>query len=502
MTLGELRSRLDRTRPDRAAGGAGGSAGDSQRVAGIAYDSRRVGPGDVFVALRGQRFDGGTFARAAVERGAVAVVAETGPPDGDSAVPWLIVDDARQALAAMSAALFDDPSHELLVVGITGTNGKTTTSYLVQAAFERAGVPCGRVGTVGYQFASIERPAARTTPEAADLQALLRDMVDAGCRASVLEVSSHALSLRRVDEVRFGAAVFTNLSRDHLDFHGDMESYFAVKRRLFEMLPDDGFGIVNLDDPVGEELVRVAPRPVTFAVDRAADVTPAAVTASLAGVAFDVHTPRGLLHARSPLLGQFTVYNILAAVATCMALDLPFSAVEQGIGAVDRVPGRCEVVSGRSDEITVVIDYAHTDDALRRLLETLRPLTRGRLITVFGCGGDRDRTKRPLMGAVASRLSDRVIVTSDNPRSEDPAAIVDEITRGIPAAAPAGAFLAVVGRDEAIARAVAEAEPGDLVVIAGKGHEKYQEIGGRMLRFDDAEMARNALVRRRANSHV
>jgi UDP-N-acetylmuramoyl-L-alanyl-D-glutamate--2,6-diaminopimelate ligase len=327
-------------------------------------------------------------------------------------------------------------------------------------------------------------------------------MVNQGCRASVVEVSSHALSLRRVDEVRFGAAVFTNLSRDHLDFHGDMESYFIVKRRLFEMLPDDAFGVINLDDPHGEELTRLVARPVTFAVDRAADVTAAGIAVSLEGVAFDVHTTRGLLHARSPLLGQFTVYNVLAAVAVCVALDLPFSAIEQGIAAVERVPGRCEVVSSRSDEVTVVVDYAHTDDALRRLLQSLRPLTSGRLVTVFGCGGARDRTKRSLMGSVAARLSDRVIVTSDNPRSEDPAAIIAEIMRGIPEGPDAAPTLTIEDRGEAIARAGSEAEPGDLVVVAGKGHEKYQEVGDRVLRFDDGEVARDALSHRRTNSHA
>ena len=327
-------------------------------------------------------------------------------------------------------------------------------------------------------------------------------MVDDGCRASVIEVSSHALSLRRVDELKFGAAVFTNLSRDHLDFHTDMESYFFAKRRLFEMLEDDAFGIINLDDPHGEELVGCVPRSVTFAVDRAADVTPADVTVSLDGVTFDVHTPRGLLHARSRLLGHVTVYNVLAAVTTCMALDLPFAAIEQGISAVERVPGRCELASSRSDDVTVVVDYAHTDDALRRLLQTLRLLTSGRLITVFGCGGDRDRTKRPLMGAVAARLSDRIVVTSDNPRSEDPTAIIAEIMRGVSGETEASVPLTVEDRGTAIRRAVADAHAGDLVVIAGKGHEKQQEVGDRVLRFDDVEVARDALALRRANSHV
>ncbi len=501
MTLGELLSRLEHTLPLSPSGSALPTAIRDRRVEGVAYDSRRVTPGDVFVALPGQRFDGAAFAPEAVERGAIAVVAQTESPC-EVTSPWLVVSDARLALAVLAAAVFGDPSHEMLVVGITGTNGKTTTSCLVQAMFQKAGVSCGRAGTVGQGFGNVERASPRTTPEAADLQALLRDMVDDGCRASVIEVSSHALSLRRVDELKFGAAVFTNLSRDHLDFHTDMESYFLAKRRLFEMLEDDAFGIINLDDPHGEELVGCVPRSVTFAVDRAADVTPADVTVSLDGVTFDVHTPRGLLHARSRLLGHVTVYNVLAAVTTCMALDLPFAAIEQGIFAVERVPGRCELASSRSDDVTVVVDYAHTDDALRRLLQTLRLLTSGRLITVFGCGGDRDRTKRPLMGAVAARLSDRIVVTSDNPRSEDPTAIIAEIMRGVSGEIEASVPLTVEDRGTAIRRAVADAHAGDLVVIAGKGHEKQQEVGDRVLRFDDVEVARDALALRRANSHV
>lgn len=499
MTLGALLARLSSADSAPLDGGALSVADADQAVVGVAYDSRQASPGDIFVALRGQQADGAAFVAEALHRGAVAVVAETArPPDVE--VPWLVVADARFALAVLAAAVHGDPSEALVVVGITGTNGKTTTSYLVQAMFERAGVPCGRIGTVGYGFGAVERAAARTTPEAADLQRLLREMVDSSCRACAIEVSSHALSLRRVDHIHFNAAVFTNLSRDHLDFHGDMESYFLVKRRLFEMLPRDAFGVVNIDDPHADALAKIAPRPVTFGIERPADVTPVGLSVSLDGVAFDVQTPRGRLHARSRLLGQFSVYNILAAVSVGVALDLPFSAIERGIASVERVPGRFELVSGRADDLTVIVDYAHTDDALRRLLEAVRPLAPGRVITVFGCGGDRDRTKRPLMGAVAARRSDLVVVTSDNPRSEDPEAIIREITGGMRTGDDGVSHIALVDRRAAIERAIREAGPGDVVVVAGKGHEKYQEVGGRLLKFDDVEVVREALMHRRSGS--
>ena len=481
------------------------------RVSSIAYDSRTVTAGAVFVALRGAHADGATFARDAVNRGAALVVSEAAPPAGlDGA--WMQVRDARLALAALAAAFYRDPSLELILVGVTGTNGKTTTTYLLASIFEAAGIKCGRVGTIGYRVGDQDLDAARTTPEAPDLQRMMRDMVSRGARACVIEVSSHALALRRADFLRFAAGVFTNLTRDHLDFHHDMEDYFEAKRRLFELLPPGAFGVSNLDDRRGAEAAAVAPRSVTYAIDAAADVRPGPLTLSLDGLAFEVRTPRGALHLRSALVGRPNVYNILAAVATAMALDLPFSAIENGIATLTDVPGRFQLVSGPSDDVRVVVDYAHTDDALKNLLETARPLAGGRVITVFGCGGDRDRTKRPLMGAVAARLSDLVIVTSDNPRSEDPARIIEEIQRGIavpadrvprgqplPASTP---YLAIVDRKAAIERAIRDAKPGDLVLIAGKGHEKTQAIGDKVLPFDDVDVARSALGRRRAGTRV
>ena len=469
-------------------------------VTGIAYDSRGVSRGQVFVALKGLRADGTTYAQQAIERGAAAVVSEQEAPGGVR-VPWTVVEDARLALAVLSTTFYRDPSSEMQVVGITGTNGKTTTAYLVASIFEATRTRCGILGTVGYRIGDEIREATRTTPEAPDVQALLREMVDRGCGACAMEVSSHALALRRVDGTTFAAGVFTNLTRDHLDFHADMDGYFRAKRRLFEMLPRDAPSLLNVDDPRGAALVDVGGRPVTYAISRPADVTPGPLSFSLAGLEFDVRTPRGAVRVRSKLVGRPNVYNILAAVSTATVLDLPFDAIEKGIGALEGVPGRFQVVSGAKDEVTVVVDYAHTDDALKNLLETARPLARGRLITVFGCGGDRDRTKRPLMGAVAERLSDLVVVTSDNPRSEDPARIIEEVRRGI-SKDGAQRVLAIVDRREAIGKAVALAKPRDVVLVAGKGHEKYQVIGARTLPFDDVAVAREALAKRRTNSGV
>jgi UDP-N-acetylmuramoyl-L-alanyl-D-glutamate--2,6-diaminopimelate ligase len=409
------------------------------------------------------------------------------------------------ALALLAAEFAGHPSSEMQVIGITGTNGKTTTSYLVASIFDAAAIRCGILGTVGYRIGDEVRDATRTTPEAPDVQSLLREMVDRGCGACAMEVSSHALSLRRVDGVSFAAGVFTNLTRDHLDFHADMEAYFQAKRRLFETLPRDAPSLINLDDPRGPSLIELAGRPVTYGVNRQADITPGPLSFSLQGLAFDVRTPRGTLHITSSLVGRPNVYNILAAVSTATALGLSFDAIERGISSLNGVPGRFQVVSGPKDEVTVVVDYAHTDDALRNLLETARPLAAGRLITVFGCGGDRDRTKRPLMGAVAGRLSDLIVITSDNPRSEDPARIIEEIQRGITPDTrrdTAQRLLTLVDRRDAIGKAIELARPGDLVLIAGKGHEKYQVAGGQVRPFDDVAVAREALSRRRSNSGV
>jgi UDP-N-acetylmuramoyl-L-alanyl-D-glutamate--2,6-diaminopimelate ligase len=511
VTLGELLRAL----PAAPVGARPDERALASVVSSVGYDSRRATQGTVFLALRGQHADGGTFAQEAIARGAIAVIAETPAPAAalGSSVPWIHVPDARLALAALAAEYWGHPSEQLSLVGITGTNGKTTTSYILASIFDAAGLRCGRIGTIGYRVGGREIEASRTTPEAPELEQLLHEMVSQRSGACVMEVSSHALSLRRADSLRFSAAVFTNLTRDHLDFHQDMEQYFAAKLRLFQLLPDNGVGVANLDDRRGAAFAAAAPRPVTYAIDAAADVRPGPLTLSLDGLEFDVRTPRGALHVRSRLVGRPNAYNILAALTTAMALDVPFGAIEAGIWNLTSVPGRFQVVSAPTDDVRVVVDYAHTDDALKNLLETARPLTAGRVITVFGCGGDRDRTKRPLMGAVAARSSDLVVITSDNPRSENPLSIIEEVKRGIVMPAdrtpPGGSpgprgtpFLAIVDRREAIERAVSEARRGDLVLIAGKGHEKYQVIGDRTLPFDDVEVARAALARRRAGSRV
>ena len=505
MTLGALieRAGLD---PSTL---AGDDPSLEQTVTGVTLDSREIEPGHVFIALQGARADGVVFAGQARTRGAIAVVAEMPAPD-DVSSPWITVGDGRRAVAALAAAFHGDPSHELTVIGVTGTNGKTTTTYVAESILDQAGIRCGRVGSVSYRVSADaeEQMADRTTPEAPVLHGLLRRMVTRGCGACVMEVSSHALALRRVDGVRFGAAVFTNLTRDHLDFHGDMEAYFETKQRLFEMLPETAPAIINADDPHGPALAARCAKPVTFAFDAPADVAPARAELTLDGLILDVRTPRGTLHLTSRLLGRNNAYNVLAATAAAVALDISFQAIEGGVRALEAVPGRMEVVSSDADDITVLVDFAHTDDALRGLLETARPLARGRLVTVFGCGGDRDPTKRPLMGAVAARLSDRVVLTSDNPRSEDPGAILREIALGFGQAdgdrdrIGGATHVAIVDRAEAIEQTVSDANASDLIVIAGKGHERYQVIGERTVPFEDAAIVRQALARRRSRSRV
>ena len=516
MTLAGLLGALGDLAPDAAA--AVDPALAARGVKAIAYDSRRVTPGSVFIALKGLKRDGVEFAVQAIAKGALAVVSETARPPGVAA-PWVAVPDARLAMARMAAEFYRHPSREMAVVGVTGTNGKTTTAYLVSALFEAAGVHCGMLGTIVYRVAGEERPATRTTPESVDVQQLLREMVAHGCGACAMEVSSHALAQRRADMTRFTVGVFTNLTRDHLDFHGDMESYFAAKRRLFEMVGPEGTAVVNLDDPRGASLVGLAGRTLTYAVDRPADIHPTSLAYSLRGFSCEAVTPAGRIAIRSKLVGRPNLYNVLAAVGAAVASGLPPEAIARGVTSLDRVPGRFQVVSAPEDDIAVVVDYAHTDDALKNLLETARPLATARLITVFGAGGDRDRSKRPLMGAVAARLSDLVIITSDNPRSENPADIIEEIKRGVamppertrPAEARDGQprytpptptpHLAIVDRKLAIERAIAMAKTDDVVVIAGKGHERYQEIGDREIPFDDVALAEEALRRRRAGGN-
>ena len=483
MTLGDLIARLP---------GARLTGDASLPVTAVTHDSRQAGPESVFVAVRGLATDGNLYVESARRKGAVAVVSEEPPQPGGA---WVQVDDAREALATLAAAVLGDPATRLTLVGVTGTNGKTTTTHLIDAALRAAGHKVGLIGTIQYRVGDRLAEAVRTTPESSDLQELFREMVAAGCDHAVMEVSSHSLALKRVHGLGFRVAVFTNLTRDHLDFHGDMDRYFAAKRALFDtLLREDGHAVINAADDRAAELAAVSRGPVwTFGVERPADLRASDVSLSLGGTRFRAQTPVGELLVESPLLGRFNVENLLAALGASLALGLPSAAVLRGLASVTGVPGRLERVMAGQD-FTVIVDYAHTDDALKNLLETVRELKPRRVITVFGCGGDRDRSKRPLMGAVASRLSEAVVVTSDNPRSEPPESIIEEILRGMNGGRKAERHV-VVDRRDAIAKAFEMAGTGDAVVIAGKGHETYQVLRDRTVPFDDRQVARDLLAR-------
>jgi UDP-N-acetylmuramoyl-L-alanyl-D-glutamate--2,6-diaminopimelate ligase len=452
-------------------------------VTGLAYDSRAVSPGTLFFCVSGFERDGHEFAPQAVAAGAVALVVER--PLG-LGVPEVVVDDVRAAMAPAAARIYGDPTAALGVVGITGTNGKTTTAWLVRHVLGAAGTQCGLLGTVLSVVGEREEPVVRTTPEAIDLQATFARMREAGDRACAMEVSSHALELHRADAIHWAVAVFTNLTQDHLDFHGDMDAYYAAKRRLFEAAP--AASVVNLDDGHGRRLAAEVTGVTTFAVDHEADWRALDVRTGLDGSTFRVRSPAGEAAVGSPLPGLFNVSNMLAALSATAALGVDLAEGAAALEGFDSVPGRFEPVD-EGQGFAVLVDYAHTPDSLENVLQAARGLTDGRVIVVFGAGGDRDRGKRPVMGEIASRLADVVVVTSDNPRSEDPEAIIAEILEG------AGSGVeAIVDRRAAIARAIELADRGDVVVIAGKGHEQGQEFeGGRKVPFDDVTVAREAL---------
>jgi UDP-N-acetylmuramoyl-L-alanyl-D-glutamate--2,6-diaminopimelate ligase len=469
---------------------------DPPEITGLAYDSCQVRAGSLFFCVTGYERDGHDFAAAAATAGAAAFVVER--PLG-LGVPEILVESSRTAMGPLAARFYGDPTAELSVVGITGTNGKTTTAHLVRALLEAGGEPCGLLGTVESVIAGARRPATRTTPEAIDLQADFRAMLDGGERCCSMEVSSHALALGRTDAVRFAAAVFTNLTQDHLDFHETMEDYFQAKRLLFA--PDapaakPRVAVVNVDDRYGRRLAAELEHVVTFAIDSDSDYRAHDVRIELTGSQFEVRTPAGARTLSLPLPGRFNVSNALAALAATHALgielDTLVAALERGV----RVPGRVEPVD-EGQGFAVLVDYAHTPDSLENVLSTAHEVGHGRVICVFGAGGDRDRGKRPLMGQIGARLADVLLVTSDNPRSEDPEAIIAEIMAGANSAPrPPGAppVAAEVDRRAAIERAVALAERGEVLVIAGKGHEQGQELaGGVKVPFDDVTVAREAL---------
>jgi UDP-N-acetylmuramoyl-L-alanyl-D-glutamate--2,6-diaminopimelate ligase len=443
------------------------------RPTDLAYDARSVTLGALFFCVPGTRADGHDFAPEAVERGAAGLVVERRL---DLAVPQLVVPDARAAMAEAAYIFFSHPSEVLVVAGVTGTNGKTTTTFLIHSILDAAGMRPGLLGTVECRVGGEVRPAVRTTPEAIDIQRTLREMVDAGDRSCVMEATSHGSELRRLDGIRFDALVFTNLTQDHLDFHGTMERYFEAKRRLF--VNGRPPAAINSEDEWGRKLLADRPDALTYGFAPDAEVGPEA-----------------LAHVDLKLRGRFNVENALGALAAARLLGVDEDAIVRGLEAVRGVPGRFESVE-EGQPFEVVVDYSHTPDSLENVLRAARDMSEGRVICVFGCGGDRDRGKRPVMGAIASRLADVPIVTSDNPRSEEPEAIIDEILAGMEPGAEVDA-----DRRAAIARAIELAGPGDVVVIAGKGHEQGQEFKeGRKVPFDDREVAREALRRLRVGT--
>jgi len=488
------------------------SPSDDPIIRGVAYDSRAVAPGDLFVALRGASADGHDFVRQALELGAVALLVEE-PPEaalraGGAAV---VVPDTRRALGPVACRFYGDPARELTLVGVTGTNGKTSTTFLAESILTRAGMRTGLVGTLGIRYAGEQRRAANTTPESLDLQRSLRSMCTHGVEAVVMEVSSHGLELGRVHGCRFQVAAFTNLTQDHLDFHGTMDAYLASKLILFrDHLASGGCAVVNVDDPAGEKILATAaesgarPLRVSRRADADAEVRLLWSEGSLAGARARVALPSGEVELESPLVGAFNLENLLVACGVAEALGVAHEALRAGVAACPQVPGRVERVEepGARRPPAVVVDYAHTPDAVEKLLAALRPLAAGRLITVFGCGGDRDRAKRPLMARAVARFSDRVVATSDNPRTEDPDAILRDVEEGLSdlqrvgpegLAAAERSYCVIVDRREAIRRALDTARPEDTVVLAGKGHEDYQILGREKLPFDDREEARRAL---------
>jgi len=467
-------------------------------VSDVTHDSRQAKEGVLFVAIKGLTMDGHRFVEDVMRRNAAGVISEMDAPENFEGV-WLKVSDARLALAKAAAIVHNDPSEELKLVGITGTNGKTTTTYLILALAEANDEKSAMLTTVEYRIGDESQPAVRTTPEASDTQRFLREAVEKSCDMAVMETSSQAIHLRRCDWLKFKVGVFTNLTRDHLDYHHTMENYFDAKKELFDgrlgKSPDSS--VINIDDEWGlklaNELRKKGQRVVTFAQNTSADLTAQNIEVSLIkGTSFELSTPKGNRQITSPLVGKPHVYNMLSATATALELGYDLDKIQKGLETCVGAPGRFERVAHDGD-FAVVVDYAHSDDALLNTLKTARELTKGRIITVFGCGGDRDKTKRKPMGEVAGKYSDLVIVTSDNPRTEDPLQIIREIEVGLKEAE--SPYLVNSDRREAIHQAVSKAKSGDVVIIAGKGHETYQIIGGDKFHFDDREIAIEALER-------
>jgi len=449
------------------------------------YDSRRVESGDLFCAVRGAVSDGNRFAEQAVKSGAVAVLTEDGSLQAN--VPLLIVPDDRQAVALAAHALYGDPTERIRMIGVTGTNGKTTITHILQSVLKAAGRRVGRIGTVGWEFEGRSEPLARTTPEAPDLLAMIAEMEKAGATDVVMEVTSIALPLKRVEGFRWVAGLFTNLTQDHLDLHGSMENYFAAKKLFFESIPEGSPAVSNVDDEYGLKMVEgIKAKTVSYAFDRDADVRGTIKRADREGLVIGVVYGKAEFEVTAPFVGTFNAENVLGTVATALAMGLDAEIVQKGVAESPQIRGRMERLTLEGG-VTAVVDYAHTPDALSRALQALRPMTEGKLIVVVGAGGNRDKTKRPIMGATAETYSDLLIITSDNPRSEDPAMIVKEVSAGT----TSGQVMTIVDRRRAIERALEVALEGDIILIAGKGHETYQEINGIQHHFDDREEVLN-----------
>lgn len=470
-----------------------------QDVKGLSTNSWACQPGDLFIGMPGTRVDGGSFWSDAIDAGAIAALVSTQvePPTASATALVIPMTDMAEACAAIATAFYDSPSRKLKTVGVTGTNGKTTTSHLIEALLNQTQHPSALLGTLYARWPGYEKTAAHTTPFAVDLQQTLTQAIEAGCQYGIMEVSSHALAQKRVLGCEFDVAIFTNLTQDHLDYHKNMEEYFAAKALLFTPAYLRGKAIINIDDAYGVRLAEaLSPEQVwTYSTQsESADLWTSDLSYGSSGVAGQIHTPRGDAAFQLPLVGQFNVANFLAAVGAGLALDLDLATILQTLSTFTGVPGRMQQIVVKPDQdISVVVDYAHTPDSLENLLRAARPFAKGKIICVFGCGGDRDRTKRPQMGAIAARLADLAVVTSDNPRTEDPQKILADVLEGIPAGTNP---IVEADRRVAIGMAIAQAQPGDTVLIAGKGHEDYQILGTEKVHFDDREEAEAALRQR------
>jgi UDP-N-acetylmuramoyl-L-alanyl-D-glutamate--2,6-diaminopimelate ligase len=467
---------------------------EGQEIQQIVCDSRKVLPGGLFFALHGAQADGNAFINDAISRGAVAVASESSPPMNlPGAVSWITVKEERKAMAIAAANFFDHPASELKLAAVTGTNGKTTTTSVLDSMVKASGAKTGLFGTIAYHTPLGDYPAPNTTPESVDLQGFLAEIRDARGEYAVLEASSHSLAMDRLWGCHFTAAVFTNLTREHMDYHRNFEDYFEAKRKLFSGTgsePPD-FAILNADDEWSGKLSGLAKNTLTYGLHSNADLTTRKFNLTFEGLAFTAKTPNGKVEVRSTLVGRINVYNLLAAIGAAQALGLTNETIEAGIRNLGSVSGRFQRID-HGQPFLVIVDYAHTDDALENLINTVRELNpKGRVITLFGCGGGKDRTKRPVMGEVTGRLSDLTILSSDNPRKEDPLKIISDIIVGLQKTS--GKYLIEPDREKAIHLAIDEARSGDIVLLAGKGHENYQVLAERTLEFDDREMARSAL---------